>query len=115
MILAIVAGGGTAVGSVLTYLGVRGRTSSDGESRFRGDLLDRVAHLETRLDDERRSCQEQLDVLRRDLVSERVRCDEQLQTLEEKMRAETNEKLRRQAASIRSEYRRDLEEVSSAD
>lgn len=113
-ITALIGAGGITMGSLLTYFGVRRRADGDHAASFRGDLLARVATLETRLDAERRDCREQLRELRGELDQERQRCDEALANLRDEMRQETNDKLRRQGAQIRAEYRRDLEEHSES-
>lgn len=111
-IIAVATTVGTTLGSVLTYFATRRKVSSDDGATFRRDLIERVKHLEERLDTERHDCQEQLDVLRRDLIEEQRRCDEKLSSKAEELRAEFKDKLKRQAASIRDEYKRDLEEAS---
>lgn len=114
-IIAIATTLGTTMGSVFTYLGLRRKTNTDDGTAFRRDLIDRVKHLEDRLDQERHDCQDQLDTLRGELHDEQRRCDAKLEAVRKELKAELVDKLQRQAASIRKEYRRDLEERSNGE
>lgn len=106
---------GTSIGAMFTWLATRRKTRTDDQAAFRKDLLERVHKLEDRLDEERRDCQEQLDGLRGELHEEQRRCDARLEAVRTELKDELTEKLKRQAASIRAEYRRDLEERSSGE
>ena len=106
---------GTTMGSAFTYLGLRRKTKTDDQATFRQDLMTEVRELRGRVDKERDDCDAKLEKMREDLAAEQRRCDEKLEAAKRELKDELDSKLKRQAASIRAEYRRDLEERSSGE
>lgn len=94
---------GTSVGAVFTWLATRRRVTTDDQTAFRQDLLERVRHLEERDTTHDQRCDEKIE--------------KALQRAEEDCREETNRKLKSLAGKLRREHEMDLakavEEVAS--
>lgn len=93
---AIVAGGVTAIGSVLVYLSNRSRDRGDaaakgltslldGVDKYTGRLLQRVVDLEKALKEQGEDCERRIAGVEDEMRSEREKCDRRIAELERRL------------------------------